>query len=108
MNFNCRKRSTKELLRAAFSRHLCCLLKRILDEVCCLVTAMVVMAIVLFPITLLVLAVYGLVVGCKKCKKKCEKRRKERKTKKLWEKDDEEAAVALGMILTDQKGQNRR
>ena len=65
-----------------------------------ILAAVIIIAILLLPVTLIILAVYGLVIGCKKCKKKCKKRQKNRKTNKLLEKEhDAEAAEALGVIV---------
>ena len=66
----------------------------------CVLAAVIIFAVLLLPVTLIVLAVYGLVTGCKKSKKSCKKRQSEKKTRKLLEKeDDAEVAASLGMIV---------
>ena len=66
----------------------------------CLLIALVVLAIKLLPITLIALAVFGLVMACRKCKKECQERRKERRARKLLENnDDTESGKPLGMIV---------
>ena len=78
-----------------------------MTKACCILAAGAVLTTLLFPVTLTVLAVYGVVIGCKKCKKKCNHRRKERKRRKLLEmlelSRDVEVAETLGMIVIREK-----
>ena len=79
-------------------------IQEMLDRTFYLCAALALIAVLLFPVTLSLLAVYGLACGYDKCKEMYEKRRNEKKTSKLLKKEDHaEATEALGIIKMGEK-----